>query len=365
MKKIKVLHIIPTFASGGAERVLLGYMKDFNNDNEIELHTLALSKKGESIFDKEIENSALNIKYAGIEAGKPLAKIRRMIAIRKEILKLKPDIVHSHLRLTPFVRFAALFLGKIKFIHTIHTVPALESAGKTFYFDKFCFKQLSVLPVCLNQELAHEAEKLYDIPFCEFLYNGIDISKYTGLASKNILREKYSIPEDAYLLGHIGRFVDIKNHSFIIDVFNELKKQKENAYLMLIGEGPLMPEIKEKCKNLGIEKNVVFVGTCTNVHEMLQIMNGFIFPSKQEGLGIALVEAQAAGLYCVAADTIPEEAFVSERLMALSLNESPAKWAEVLLKEEISEDKRNNLMDFSIEGVNNKLRKIYKTIINS
>ena len=114
MKKIKVLHIIPTFSSGGAERVLLGYMKDFNNDPEFELHTLALGENGGSIFDKEIELSNLNIKYAGIGAGKFLSGIRRMIAIRHEIKRLKPDIVHSHLRLTSYVRFASLFISKKK-----------------------------------------------------------------------------------------------------------------------------------------------------------------------------------------------------------------------------------------------------------
>lgn len=365
MKKIKVLHIIPTFSSGGAERVLLGYMKDFNNDPEIELHTLALGNNDGSIFDKEIEKLNLNIKYAGIKAGNKLSNLKRMLAVRREIKRLKPDIVHSHLRLTPYVRFASLFTGKKKFIHTIHTVPSLESAGKIFICDKFCFKHLSVLPVCLNQELAHEAERFYDIPFCEFLYNGIDIEKYTGFKEKNKLREKYSIPEDAYVLGHIGRFEDIKNHDYIIDVFNELKRKKENSYLLLIGEGSLMPKIKEKCKKLGILENVIFAGTCSNVYEMLQIMNGFIFPSKQEGLGIALIEAQAAELYCVVSDTIPKEAFVSQRLAVLSLNESPAKWAEALLKEEISYDERNNLNDFSIKGINDKLRRIYKSLINS
>ena len=146
---------------------------------------------------------------------------------------------------------------------------------------------------------------------------------------------------------------------------SELLKKKRNSYLLLVGEGPLMPEIKEKCEKLGILKNIIFAGTCTNVHELLQIMNGFIFPSKQEGLGIALIEAQAAKIYCVVSDTIPKEAVVSDKLITLSLNESPSKWADAFINEEISKDKHNDLKDFSIKGVNDKLRRIYKSIINS
>ncbi|MBE7020156.1 MAG: glycosyltransferase family 1 protein [Ruminococcaceae bacterium] len=365
MRKIKVLHIIPTFSSGGAERVLLGYMKDFKNDAEIEMHALALAKDENSIFDNEIKNSGLNIKYAEIDANEKLSVLKRILAIRREIKRLKPDIIHSHLRITFYVSLASLFLNVKHFIHTIHTVPQLESNGKLFIFDKFCYKYLSVFPICLNKELARTAEKFYDIPFCEYLYNGIDISKYSGFKGTKELRDKYKIPQDAYLLGHIGRFADIKNHDFIIDVFNELKKQKDNAYLLLIGEGPLMQKIKDKCKKLGIEERVIFAGTCTNVHEMLQIMNGFIFPSKQEGLGIALIEAQAAGLYCVVSDTIPSEAFVSGRLASLPLNAGPSKWVEALLKEEASTDIRNELRAFSIEGVNDRLRQIYKNSIKT
>ncbi|MBE7011639.1 MAG: glycosyltransferase family 1 protein [Ruminococcaceae bacterium] len=358
MGKIKVLHIISNFSSGGAERVLLGYMKDLKDDPEVELYALALGKNMGSIFDNEIEKLNLNVKYANI-SGKFVA-LKRMRAIRKMVKEIKPDIIHSHLRLVPFATFSTLFCGKLKRIHTIHTVPEVEHAGKLGRVMDICYRHMNVLPICLNRELAKDAEKLYGIPFCEFLYNGIDISKYSGFEGKDGLREKYGIPKDAYVVGHVGRFVPIKNHEFIIDVFNEVVKLKDNAYLILVGEGQEMVNIKEKCKRLGIEDRVVFTGACTNVHEILQIMDGFIFPSKKEGLGIALIEAQAAGCYCVVSDTVPEEAYVSGRLKPLSLNDKPENWAKALVDEEEMSDKRNELNAFSIEGVNDKLRNIYK-----
>lgn len=360
-KKIKILHFIPSFASGGAERVLLGYLKDFQNDNDIELHALAFSKNQGSIFDKEIENLNLNITYANIDSkNDKLSLIKKIFAIKKAVKRVKPDIIHSHLRMIPLVTFATLFNFKLKRVHTIHTVPHVASAGKTKPFDIFCLRYMNILPICLNKQLAREAENLYGINFCEFLYNGIQIDKYKGFNGKNQLRESLNIPSDAFVLGHVGRFVPIKNHSFIIDVFYNIYKQNNNAYLLLVGEGPEMDNIKNKCRNLDIEKNVIFTGARTDVPELLQIMDAYIFTSIKEGLGISLIEAQAAGLKCIAATTIPEEAFVSSNLLSLPLD-CPEKWAEEFLKEEPFGSNYEGIENFDIKKVNEKLKNIYLT----
>ncbi len=362
MKKIKVLHIIPSFASGGAERVLLGYMKDFAEDQDVELHTLALGLNSGSIFDDEIAKLNLDIRYAGIDAKKKFSSLLRMKAIYQRVKELKPDIIHSHLRLLPYVTLATLFERNLKRIHTIHTVPQIASSGKMRKVDQFCFQRMNVLPICLNQELAEEAKKLYQIPFCEFLYNGIEIERYTGFHEKEALRNELGIPKDAYVVGHVGRFVPIKNHDFLIDVFYEIKKKKPNSYLLLVGEGPKMTSIQEKCKKLKLEDSVIFGGTRTNVNEILQIMDGYIFPSKKEGLGISLIEAQAAGLRCITSNTVPQETYVSPRLIVLSLEASPKQWCDALLENTESDKKRNQIENFSIQAVNEKLKKLYIAI---
>jgi len=361
MKKIKILHIIPNFSSGGAERVVLGYMKDFMNDKDIEMHVLALGINNGSIFDKEIEKLKLNITYANIDIIHKFASVLKIKAIRKAVKELKPDIVHSHLRLLPHVTFATFFQKGLKRIHTIHAVPEIISAGKIMRFDKFCFQKMQVLPICLNRELAKQAEQLYEIPFCEFLYNGIELERYTDFKEKEKLRNQFGVPQDAYVVGHVGRFVPTKNHDFLIDVFYEVKKKKPNSYLLLVGEGPEMIKIREKCKKLKLEDSVIFAGTCTNVNEVLQIMDGYIFPSKKEGLGISLIEAQAAGLRCITSNTVPKEAYVSPQLIALPLDVSPKKWCDTLLESTMSEEPRNRIENFSIHKVNEKLKNIYMT----
>ena len=136
------------------------------------------------------------------------------------------------------------------------------------------------------------------------------------------------------MIGHVARFVPMKNHTFLIDVMVEVVKRHPQAYLLLIGDGPLRETIETKVHNVGLHDNVKFLGMRDDVPRLaLGAMDVFVFPSISEGLGLALVEAQAAGLPCIFTDIIPNEATVNEHLEhRLSLQSSPAIWAETALK---------------------------------
>ena len=361
-KKINIVHIIPTLNSGGAESVVLGYLKKFQNDSDISLSLLVLGCNNGSIFDREAKKRNLSVEYANLKPS--LFRTFKMIkAIRKYVNKEKPDIVHSHLRILPFVTAATLF-KKVKRIHTIHTVPSVASNGKIFCFDKFCYKVLKVLPICLNKELSESANTLYDINHCQYLYNPIDIEKFSKKINKAELRKKFNIPENAYVLGHVGRFDRVKNHTFIIDVFSEISKVRSDACLVLIGEGKEQLSIQEKCKALGLDKNVYFLGTRNDVSDILQIMDVFIFPSIHEGLGIALIEAQAAGLKCIASDIIPKEVTVSDKLIFMSLKANPKAWCDEILNDNsVGYKKVSDLNDFNKEAVYERLKHFYFMIV--
>ena len=115
--------------------------------------------------------------------------------------------------------------------------------------------------------------------------NAIDLKKFEF--NENIrgdLRKELGIKEDVLVIGHVGRFMKQKNHDFLIDVFNELIKKNENSILMLIGQGPLLNEMKQKVRDLSIEDKVKFIGQVTNVEKYYNIMDVFLFPSIYEGL---------------------------------------------------------------------------------
>lgn len=157
-------------------------------------------------------------------------------------------------------------------------------------------------------------------PFVE-LKNGIDIKKYYFNKS---IREEYRQKINAgnrVVIGHVGNFIEQKNHTFLLDWYAELVKKNRNYLLLLISDGVLMKSMKEKAHQLGIDNNVLFLGKTTEVNNYLQAMDIFVLPSLYEGLPVVLVEAQAAGLPCIVADTVSDEADLTGSLEFLPITD--------------------------------------------
>ena len=135
------------------------------------------------------------------------------------------------------------------------------------------------------------------------IHCGLDLSKFTADEVRGQVRRSVGLPADALVIGHVGRFYPRKNHSFLLDVAAELFALTPHASLLSLGDGPLMPEIQARAKALGIAERIVFAGSRNDVAAlMMNAMDVFMLPSYQEGLSIALLEAQAAGLPCVISD---------------------------------------------------------------
>ena len=145
------------------------------------------------------------------------------------------------------------------------------------------------------------------------------------------VREEFGFSDDMLVIGHVGSFWAVKNHTFLVDVFSALVKKDVKAKLLLVGNGGRINEIREKSKSLGLYNKVIFTGVRTDIPDLMQAMDVFVFPSLYEGLGIALIEAQAAGLPCVVSDTIPQEAYLTDLVDSESLSAPAEKWAEKIL----------------------------------
>lgn len=171
--------------------------------------------------------------------------------------------------------------------------------------------------------------------------NAIDSKKFIfNCSCRDRLRSRMEI-SNKFVIGYVSNFVDGKNHLFLINVFNEVLKQNPDSVLLLVGDGELKDLIQKKVKALGIEKNVIFTGSVNNVNEYLQAMDVFVFPSTSEGLGIVAIEAQAAGLKTICADTIPNEAKITENFIYMSLNKSAKEWSEEILKYKDGYERKN------------------------
>jgi len=164
------------------------------------------------------------------------------------------------------------------------------------------------------------------------ILNGIDSTLFVyDEKVRNEIRKEMNL-EDKFVIGHVGRFVNQKNHTFLLDIFAEVAKRRDDAVLMLIGIGELMDAMKQKAENLGIADKVLFVGFRDDRNRLMQAMDSFLFPSLYEGLSVVLIEAQASGLPVFTSDTTTTETQYSPHMQFLSLQQPASEWAETLLK---------------------------------
>lgn len=176
-----------------------------------------------------------------------------------------------------------------------------------------------------------------------YLNNGLDLNVYSFSEEKRKRIQGEFGLQGKFVVGHVGRFSKQKNHEFLIDIFYELKKQKDNAVLLLVGNGELKQNIEGKAKALGIADSLIFAGIRSDVPDLLSAMDVFVFPSFYEGMPNTVIEAQATGLPCVIADTITKEACVTDCVHFMSLVDSAEKWVDKIL-----ESKNNNIVDRSL-----------------
>lgn len=154
--------------------------------------------------------------------------------------------------------------------------------------------------------------------------NGVDLSRYSGQDHRD---------PNAFTICAIGRFVPVKNHTFLIDVFAQAYQLDSTSRLVLAGSGALIDTIKEKVNTLGLAEVVTFLGDCNNIPQLLEQVDVLCMPSLFEGLPIVTVEAQSAGVPCVVSDTITREINITDSVTFLSLTDDPTTWAKELLRQ--------------------------------
>ena len=159
--------------------------------------------------------------------------------------------------------------------------------------------------------------------------NGIDLEKFSYNPVIRAQKRKELGVENNSVIGHVGRFNIQKNHKFLIHIFEQVLKKEPMAKLVLVGSGPLEKQIKILVKTKNLQDNVLFLGVRKDLVELYQAFDCFVFPSLHEGLGIVAIEAQTAGLPCVLADTLPQEAFVCNyKKIALG---AAKEWAHAII----------------------------------
>ena len=201
---------------------------------------------------------------------------------------------------------------------------------------------------------------------CRLIHNAIDLDKFSYKADvRNRIRTELNV-ENKFVILHVGMFDNRKNHIFLIKIFYEFQKNNPDAILLLIGDGELMAEIIELVKSLQINDKVIFLGRKDNVNEFLMASDYFILPSKNEGLGIVLVEAQACGLQCLVSEAVPQEVNITGLVKWYKLENSSQEWARQIDKLAKRSNTRDQLIEgqYDIKTEAKKLADIYENLVS-
>ena len=361
---IRIAQIIGKWLGGGVEAVVMNYYRHIDH-SKVQ-------------FDFICDDDSTNIPYDEIEklGGKvilipPYQKVfKYQKGLRRVLRDGKYKIVHSHINtLSVFPLYAAKKVGvPVRIAHSHSTTnkkewkknllkQVLRPFSKKYATNYMCCSELAGR--CVFGDKAYDEEKVY------LLNNAIDLDKFKyDKKIRDKKRKELGIKEDTIVIGHIGRFVAQKNHTFLIDIFNQFHKKEKNSILLLAGQGPLQEEIKNKVRELGLDDSVRFLGQRNDANELYQAFDVFLLPSLYEGLPVVGVEAQASGLLCFFSDDMTKETKVLDSTVFMSLSNTSEEWTgEILtnLKDYKRINTKNEVSDngFDIEIEARKLEKYY------
>ncbi len=326
LEPIRIAQIIGKWLGGGVEAVVMNYYRNIDRD-KIQ-------------FDFICDEDSTNIPFEEIEklGGKVILipPYQKVLKYHKELKKVLKEgnykIVHSHINtLSVFSLFAAKCAGvPVRIAHSHSTTNQKEKKKNLIKQVLRPFSKLFATDYMCCSELAGRwlfGDREYDKGKVYLLNNAIDIEKFEyNEQIRKRKREELGIRDSTLVLGHVGRFVEQKNHMFLIDIFSQVHKENEDTILLLIGQGPLQNQIKDKVKSLKLEKFVKFLGQRDDVNELYQTFDIFLLPSLYEGLGMVLIEAQCAGCYCIASTEVPKIAKVTNNLNFIKLEDSSELW---------------------------------------
>lgn len=335
MKKIKVLQFPLTNSCSGVTQYVLQNWK-FIDKSKFQFDFATRSKVLD--FADEVIAQGCKIHYLSCSSEEDETQFIKEI---NEILDEDYDVIHLHTSFWKGYLVEKIAMERkcpIVIIHSHSTMIDILDEKKREEYIKIHNYYRENLPLeygthfCACSKLAADWLFGEQIPRekIKILKNAIDVDKYSfSQKIRDDYRRKLGI-DGNFVLGHVGRFVYQKNHKMLIEIFKEVHKELPNSKLILVGIGPLEDTIRKQVKDYGLENAVMFMGKRDDVPELMQAMDVFLLPSHFEGLGLVLIEAQAAGLKCLTSKNIPGEAKITKDIQILS--NDVYEWVNSIIK---------------------------------
>ena len=332
---IRVLHVLHSMNRGGAENALMNYYRHI--DRSIIQFDFLLTDDGNGAFDKEI--LSLGGKIYRIPRLTMLGPNRYIQAI-KIFFESHPDytIVHSHTSSKSVIPLA-IARSKGVPIRIAHSHNSMSEGGLRGLIRNLLMPLLRVTANVYYSCGEQAAVWLYGDHFLkagkvQIVRNVIEANKFRlNLSTRQNIRSKHGILHDTFVIGHVARFNDQKNHKFSIDILKEVLLRRPNSVLLLVGDGELRHDIIDYAQSQGVESHVIMTGVVPNVYDYEQAMDAFILPSFYEGLPLSIVEAQVSGLPCFTTKgTVSSECSVTDLVKYIPLSDGASVWAEEILR---------------------------------
>lgn len=353
---IIVAQIMGKMNGGGVEAVIMNYYRHID--------------RTKVQFDFIIDEDSTNIPREEIEKlgghvilCPPYQKMRKYMKFLEKLFREKKyRIVHSNINtLSVFPLKAAKKAGvPVRIAHSHNTSNPREIKRNLIknILRKFSKKYATDYFACGEAAGRYQfGNRVFDAGKVKIIPNAIDVEKFKfDPDARKKLRKEIGIKDDDFVIGHVGAFRKQKNHTFLIDVFAEVKKERKNAKLVLVGQGPLREQIEEKVKKLGLENDVFFLGQRNDTNKLYSVFDVFCLPSLYEGLPVVGIEAQANGVSCVFSKNITQEIFINENVEKSNI-EDMHSMAEMLIL--ASRKNKVRVKAFNILDATKSLEKYY------
>lgn len=327
---IRVLHWIWHLGGGGVETWFLQLLDHLDPD-EFEIDVMV----GRAGGVREEEARRRGCRVFECAYNRPVSLLKRLRAIMRDYGPY--DVLHSHVGSLSWLACVAAYCEGVK-VRIVHSRGASEDfpqprhalsrayVGATQFVMRQCATHLLAISSDAAEGLYGRAIK--NNPKYRSIVTAIDLETFGRQVTPSEIKAELCIPPEAPIVAHVARFTEYKNHDFLVEIAEHLVDFVPEVRFLLIGDGPRKPEIEEQVRARGLQDHFIFTGFRLDIPRLLEAANLFVFPSRWEGLGRVVVEAQAAGVPCLISNGVPPEATVVEELVTrICLSAGPEAWA--------------------------------------
>ena len=356
-------------SDGGAESLVRDYCRLLEKDG-FEVVVVTLYPFNHTANSKLLRNIGIREASIFVDYSIKTRILNRLFGfylipkrLKKIIESEKPDCIHVHLSLLKYLAKIKKDLRGVKLFYTCHSEPdkILTNKKDEFHAAKVLVETNNLQLIGLHKEMANELNCLFGVDNTVVIRNGVDFGRfiYNPDISGNLYRKEIGIPQDSYVIGHIGRFSYPKNHEYLVDIFESVLSRKKNAFLLLVGNGELLQEIVDKLNTKGLVGKYLVLSNRPDIPQLLHCMDVFVLPSRYEGLPVTLVEAQVAGIRCVVSDRINKECILSEKTLVVDHYDNLNEWVDCILSEEMINVNHGDIDAFDINIEIKQLEQLY------